>query len=82
MNVRTYKITPAPHAEAANALARHWMLAIDDTTVSDHLYRGEAIDLATKLASHDWLERHLPAQVVLAPRSEQPVLLEAHGGAD
>jgi hypothetical protein len=80
VNVRTYKITPAPHAAAAQALARRWMLAVDDTPVSDHLYRGEAIDLATKLASHDWLDRHLPAQVVLAPASDEPVLLEAHGG--
>ena len=82
MNVRTYKITPSPHAEAANALARRWMLAVDDMPVSDHLYRGEAIDLATNLASHDWLERHLPAQVVLAPSNVQPQLIEAHGSAD
>lgn len=82
MNVRTYKITPAPNAEAANALARRWMLAVDDEPLSDHLYRGEAIDLATNLATHDWLDRHLPAQVVLAPRPDQPLLIEAHGGAD
>ena len=82
MNVRTYKITPAPHAAAANALARHWMLAVDDLPVSDHMYRGEAIDLATKLASQDWLDRHLPAQVVFATRDAQPQLIEAHGAAD
>lgn len=82
MNVRTYKITPAPHADAANALARRWMLAVDDAPVSDHLYRGEALDLAAKLASHDWLDLHLPAQVVFVPPGDLPLLIEAHGSAD
>lgn len=82
MNVRTYKITPAPHADAANALARRWMLAVDDSPVSDNLYRGEALDLATRLAAHDWLDLHLPAQVVLAPQGVMPQLIEAHGAID
>ena len=44
--------------------------------------RGEALDLATRLAAHDWLDLHLPAQVVLAPQGVMPQLIEAHGAID
>ena len=76
MNSRTYKVMPAPWNAA---IARHWALAIDDRPVSDNLYRGEALDLALRLADTDRSTRHIPACVLFADEDGIAHLIEAPG---